>query len=187
MPLPRKSTRQADSALLGEIDLDRELYEQDGVVNGTLRFVRPVTSPTQVEWTDSFGRVAARVTLPASGPATVALPFSFNLTFGLTYVNWVRVKVNGVARQPAPNFCSRRGGPRGTIITTSCGPIIGTGSTVCSAKPGSTPRSRRAITDYSPILNNNFDFYVEQMAWEVFSIYHKDQSLWRGLIAKLGN
>jgi hypothetical protein len=24
-------------------------------------------------------------------------------------------------------------------------------------------------------IDNNFNFYVEQMAWEVFAIYHKDQ------------
>ncbi len=175
-----------DAALLGEIDLDRELYEQDGVVNGTLRFVRPVTSPTQVEWTDSFGRVAARVTLPASGPATVALPFSFNLTFGLTYVNWVRVKVNGVAQAASAKFLLS---PRWTPWNDYHNILWAhypDGFYDLLRKSGVDATITAGDNGLSPILNNNFDFYVEQMAWEVFSIYHKDQSLWRGLIAKFG-
>ena len=39
--------------------------------------------------------------------------------------------------------------------------------------------------DFSAVLNNDFNFYVEQMAWEVFAIYHKDQPLWRGLLAQI--
>jgi hypothetical protein len=177
-------TAGSDSALLGEIDLDRELYEQDGVVNGTLRFVRPVTSPTQVEWTDSFGRVAARVTLPASGPATVTLPFSFNLRFGLTYVNWIRVKVNGVAQAASAKF---QLSPQWTPWDDYHNIIWAhypDGFYDLLRKAGIDATITAGDNGLSPILNNNFDFYVEQMAWEVFSIYHKDQSLWRGLIAK---
>src|SRR5207247_720664 len=36
-----------------------------------------------------------------------------------------------------------------------------------------------------PAIDNNFDFYVEQMAWEVFAIYHKNQPLWRGLLNQI--
>ena len=32
--------------------------------------------------------------------------------------------------------------------------------------------------DFFPVLDNNFRFYVEQMAWEVFAVYHKRQNLW---------
>ncbi len=33
-----------------------------------------------------------------------------------------------------------------------------------------------------PVFDNNFNFYVEQLMWEVFANYHKDQPLWRGLL-----
>ncbi|MES2222633.1 MAG: hypothetical protein V4587_16910, partial [Acidobacteriota bacterium] len=39
--------------------------------------------------------------------------------------------------------------------------------------------------DFDPVLDNHFRYYVEQMAWEVFSIYHKDQPMWRSLLAKV--
>ncbi|MGH9615300.1 MAG: beta-galactosidase trimerization domain-containing protein [Acidobacteriaceae bacterium] len=177
-------TTGPDSALLSQIDLDRELYEQDGIVNGMLRFLRPVTSPTQVEWSDSFGRVAARVMLPPSSAATVALPFSFNLRFSLTYVNWVRVKVNGVPQAATAKF----------LVSPQWTPWDDYHNIMWAHYPdGFYGLLRKAGVDatitagdngLSPILNNNFDFYVEQMAWEVFSIYHKDQALWRGLIEK---
>jgi len=35
------------------------------------------------------------------------------------------------------------------------------------------------------VLNNNFNFYVEQMVWDVYAIYHKDLPLWRDVIAKV--
>jgi hypothetical protein len=37
----------------------------------------------------------------------------------------------------------------------------------------------------TPVLDNNFRFYVEQMAWEIFSIYHKHEVEWRELMAKV--
>ncbi|HKT12667.1 MAG TPA: hypothetical protein VJW77_12665 [Terriglobia bacterium] len=36
--------------------------------------------------------------------------------------------------------------------------------------------------DFQYILNNNFRFYVEQMAWEVFSIYIKRHEHWYGVV-----
>ena len=175
----------ADSAVLGRITLDRELYDQDGVINGTLHFLSPITSPVQVQWTDSFGRVAVQVTLPASGPTTVALPFSFNLRFGLTYVNWIRVKINGVIQAAGAKFLLSpqwvpwddyhniiwshyKDGYYGLLRQ------VGIDSTIAYVND-----------DFPPVLDNNFNFYVEQMAWEVFSIYHKDQPEWRGLLTKV--
>jgi hypothetical protein len=174
-----------DAALLTQIDLDRELYEQDGVVNGILRFVRPVTSPVQVEWADSFGRVAARTTLPPSGPATVTLPFSFNLRFGLTYVNWVRVKVNGVPQAPTAKFLMSPQWTPWNDYHNIMWAHYPDGFYDLLRKSGVDATITAGDNGLSPILNNNFDFYVEQMAWEVFSIYHKDQTLWRGLIEKI--
>ncbi len=34
-----------------------------------------------------------------------------------------------------------------------------------------------------PVLDNNFNFYVEQLMWEVFAIYHKNATSLAGPVA----
>ena len=82
----------ADAMVLGRITLDREVTDQDGVLSGTLSFLRAATGPVEVRWMDSFGRVAGEQKLSLTGPSTVKLPFSFNMRAGLTFVNWIRVQ-----------------------------------------------------------------------------------------------
>ena len=89
-------TSGPDAMVLGRIALDREVADQDGVLNGTLSFLRAASGPVVVRWMDSFGRVAGEQKLSLTGKNAVAASFSFNMRAGLTYVNWIRVTVNGV-------------------------------------------------------------------------------------------
>ena len=92
-----------DAMLLGRIKLDQEVANQAGVLGGHLRFLRAVSGPVMVRWIDSFGRVSGEQTLQV-GPGTVTVPFSFNMRAGLTYVNWIRVTVNGVPQVATAKF-----------------------------------------------------------------------------------
>ncbi|MES2220709.1 MAG: hypothetical protein V4587_07055, partial [Acidobacteriota bacterium] len=92
-----------DAMVLGRIKLDRELANQEGALSGQLRFLRAVTGPVIVRWVDSFGRVSGEQNL-SLGPDTVMAPFSFNMRAGLTYVNWIRVTVNGVPQVATAKF-----------------------------------------------------------------------------------
>ena len=39
--------------------------------------------------------------------------------------------------------------------------------------------------DFTQVLNNSFNFYVEQMVWEVYANYHKDLPQWRDVISSV--
>ncbi|MGA8288328.1 MAG: hypothetical protein WB950_06470, partial [Acidobacteriaceae bacterium] len=92
-----------DAMVLGRIKLDQEVANQAGVLSGHLRFLRAVSGPVIVRWIDSFGRVSSEQTLSV-GAGTVIVPFSFNMRAGLTYVNWIRVTVNGVPQVATAKF-----------------------------------------------------------------------------------
>ena len=110
--------------------------------------------------------------------------FFLQFAFGLTYVNWVRVKINGVAQAPTAKFLLSPQWTPWNDYHNIMWAHYPDGFYDLLRKSGVDATITAGDNGLSPILNNNFDFYVEQMAWEVFSIYHKDQSLWRGLIAK---
>lgn len=174
----------ADAMVLGRIALDREVADQDGVLSGTLSFLRAATGPVEVRWMDSFGRVAGEQKLSLTGPSTVKLPFSFNMRAGLTYVNWIRVTVNGVPQVATAKF----------MLSPAYSPWDDYHTISWAHYPDGYYDQLRsagldAIIAYTkenndPVLDNNFKFYVEQMAWEVFAIYHKDQTEWRALLTK---
>ncbi|MGH9616062.1 MAG: beta-galactosidase trimerization domain-containing protein [Acidobacteriaceae bacterium] len=172
-----------DAMVLGRIKLDRELANQSGVLSGSLRFLRAVSGPVVVRWFDSFGRVSGEQKL-ATTSTTVTAPFSFNMQAGLTYVNWIRVTVNGVPQVATAKFMlSPEPTPWNDFHTISW-----------AHYPDGFYEQLRSVgmdgiiayvnDDFEPILDNDFRYYVEQMAWEVFSIYHKGQTLWRTLLAK---
>ena len=174
-----------DAMVLGRITLDRVVADQHGALSGTLRFLRPASGRVEVRWMDSFGRVAGEQTLSLSGPATVSAAFSFNMRAGLTYMNWIRVTLNGVPQVATGKF----------MISPAPTPWNDYHTISWAHYPDGFYDQLRAagmdaIIAYTkenndPVLDNNFKFYVEQMAWEVFSIYHKDQPEWRGLLAKI--
>lgn len=175
----------ADAAVLGRISLDHAVANQEGTLNGTLRFLRAVSGPLTVRWMDSFGRVAGeqRLTLKDA----VASTFSFNMRAGLTYVNWVRVTINNVPQAATAKFMlSPAPAPWDDFHTISWAHYpdgyydqlrsVGMDAIIAYTKENN-----------EPVLDNNFRFYVEQMAWEVFSIYHKDQPEWRELLTKVSH
>lgn len=172
-----------DAAIVGRITLDREVADQDGVLTGTLRLLRAATGTATVEWVDSFGRVAGEQRLPLAGAAPVS--FTFNMRAGLTYVNWIRVKVNGVPQTAGTKF----------MLSPAYRPWNDYHTISWAHYPDGFYDQLRAagmdaIIAYTkenndPVLDNNFKFYVEQMAWEVFAIYHKDQTEWRALLTKV--
>jgi hypothetical protein len=171
--------------ILGRITLDREVADQDGVLSGTLSFLRAATGPIVVRWMDSFGRVAGEQKFSLTGSSTVAVPFSFNMRAGLTYVNWIRVTVNGVPQVATAKFMlSPAHTPWDDYHTISWAHYPdGFYDQLRTAGLDATIAYTKENND--PVLDNNFKFYVEQMAWEVFSIYHKDQTEWRTLLTKV--
>ena len=177
--------RQGDIAQLGQIALENDLYEHDGILRGTLRFLRKPAGQIDVQWIDSSGRVAGQKILAA--PTSLALPlsFTFDLRPGLTYVNSIRVKVDGVIQACSARFMRS---PAATswndyqVISWAHYPD-GYFYQLRSVGVNATIAYREG--DFSTVLNNDFNFYVEQMAWEVFAIYHKELPLWRELISKV--
>ena len=59
---------------------------------------------TEAEWIDSLGRVVQALTLPAPATSDSPLAFSLNLSAGLAYVNWIRIKVGGVPQLASKSF-----------------------------------------------------------------------------------
>ena len=169
------------SAVVARVILDKELYDSGAVVNGKVHFRLPAGGPVVVRWLDSFGRIVREKALPASKSGVAPQNFEFQLNPGFTYRNWIRVWVNGVEQivgaqfmfSPAPtpwddfHVISWAHYPDGFYDQLR---KVGVDATI----------AYKEATD--PVLDSNFNFYVEQLMWEVFAIYHKDQPLWRGLL-----
>ena len=172
------------TAVVARVTLDQGLYNCDTILNGHVEFDLPAPGPVVVRWLDSFGRIVRETELPASRSGVAPQAFSFELSAGLTYRNWIRVWVNGVEQaeggsfllSPAPkawddfHAISWANYPDGFYDLLR---QAGVDATIAYRERGDTA------------LDNNFNFYVEQMTWEVFSIYHKDQPLWRGLLNQI--
>jgi hypothetical protein len=174
-----------DLTILGRVKLDRALYQHDQVLHGTLSFLRVPQGSIQVQWIDYLGRVAGEQTFAAQSTIPAPVDFSFDLRHGLTYMNAIRVKVGGVAqavgqsfmRAPVPNPWNDY-----QVITWARYPD-GFYDSLRAAGVNATIAYRDS--EFSEILNNNFNFYVEQMVWEVYANYHKDLPQWRDTIAKV--
>lgn len=172
------------SSVVARVELDQEIYPAGTVVNGTVYFRQPATRPIVARWVDSFGRVVAEMTLPTSPSGVAPQPFEFPLDPAMTYKNWVRVWVNGVEQTAGAHFMfspAPKPWDDFHVISWAHYPDgfydqlrkVGVDATI----------AYKEKTD--PVLDNNFNFYVEQLMWEVFSIYHKDQPLWRGLLNQI--
>ena len=98
------SSGSEDIAVLGNITVDNKVYEHDAILKGSLRFLRMPKPPVIIQWIDSFGRIAGERVLPAPSSLVKPLDFSFDLRTGLTYINSVRVKANGVVQAVSTRF-----------------------------------------------------------------------------------
>lgn len=182
---PTARPEGADSLVVARITLDREIYDHDAALTGQIDFRLPARGPVMLRWLDSFGRLVQEVQLPTSQSGVRTQSFSLDLTRGLTYRNWVRASVAGAEQAESAAFL------------LSPPPHAWDDFHVISwahYPDGLYDLLRRAGVDgtiayrdgnWDAILDNNFKFYVEQMAWEVFSIYHKNQPLWRGLLDRI--
>ncbi|HWF67447.1 MAG TPA: hypothetical protein VN670_09080, partial [Acidobacteriaceae bacterium] len=177
-------TAGADAMLLGRITLDRQVADQEGSLNGTLSFLRAVSGPVVVRWMDSFGRIAGEQKVAMNG-AGVSGSFAFNLRAGLTYVNWIRVMVNGAPQAATAKFMLSPAHHAWDDYHTISWAHYPDGYYDQLRSVGMDAIIAYTKENNEPVLDNNFKFYVEQMAWEVFSIYHKDQTEWRALLTKV--
>lgn len=174
-----------ETSVASQVKLDRELYDFDNTLNGRIAFRVPASKSVTVRWVDSFGRIAGEEQLQPSVSGVAPLNFSFQMARGWTYRNWVRIWIDGVEQTEGAQF----------LISPSPEPWDDFQVISWAHYPdGFYDRLRKAGVngtiayrdeDFSAVLNSDFDFYVEQMAWEVFSIYHKNQPLWRGLLAQI--
>jgi len=171
-----------DSLQVARVTLDQDVYNAGGVLNGEIRFHQPPAGSIEVNWLDCFDRKVAELEIPAPASIAQPLPFSFNLGPGLSYANWVRVRVNGI---PQANGASFLLSPppdmwRDYHIITWAHYPDGFYGQLRQAGIDSTIAGRDS--DFQYILNNNFRFYVEQMAWEIFSIYIKRREHWYSVV-----
>lgn len=175
----------AEIALVTNIKLNREVYQHDANLAGSLSFRKLPKASVEVQWIDGFGRTAGRTVLPTPASLATPLPFSFDLRNGLTYVNTIRVLVGGVPQAVAVRFL-RSPAPFAWndyhVISWANYPD-GYYDQLRDAGVNATIAYREG--DFSNVLDNNFDFYVEQMAWEVYAIYHKNLPYWRETLAKV--
>lgn len=172
------------SSIVARVTLDRELYNHDAVLNGSVSFRLPAAGPVIVRWLDSFGRIVHEFQLPSPAPTVAARKFSFELDRGFTYRNWIRIWVNDVEQAEGGQFLlspSPKPWDDFHVISWASYPD-GFYDLLRQAGVDATIAYREAG---EPAIDNNFNFYVEQMAWEVFAIYHKNQPLWRGLLNQI--
>jgi hypothetical protein len=172
------------SSVVARVILDKELYDAGTVVNGQVHFRLPAGGPVVVRWLDSFGRVVREKELPASRSGIAQQNFEFQLDPGFTYRNWICLWVNGVEQTAGAQFTfSPAPKPWDDFHVISWAQYPdGFYDLLRQAGVDATIALKEA-TD--PVLDNNFNFYVEQLMWEVFAIYHKDQPLWRGLLDQI--
>jgi len=175
----------AEISVLSRIELDRELYEHEAILHGTLYFRHQPRTPIRIQWIDNYGRIAGESTVAVVASLAKPVTFSFQLRTGLTCMNSIRVLVNGVAQAVTSRFM-RSSVPSPwddyQVISWANYPN-GYYDQLRAAGVNATIAYREG--DFSQLLDNDFSFYVEQMAWEVYSIYHKDLPMWRDLIAKV--
>src|SRR5438034_7981566 len=183
-PLRGKDGSSEASSIVARVTHDHELYDCDAVLNGRLYFRLPAAGPVIVRWVDSFGRTVDEFHPPNLDAKVAPLNFSFDLGRGFTYRNWIRIWVNDVEQAEGGQF----------LLSPSPKPWDDFHAISWAHYPdGFYDVLRQAGVDATiayreagePAIDNNFDFYVEQMAWEVFAIYHKNQPLWRGLLNQI--
>ena len=179
---PETKPEGPEAMQVGRVTLDRDVYETGGVLNGEIHFLRLPAGPTELQWIDSFGRAVAELTLPAPKAGAASLPFSLHLSAGLTYSNWIRLKVDGVPQVAGKNFLLSP--PRDAwedyhVISWANYPD-GFYDRLREAGIDATIAGREG--EPSNVLDNNFRFYVEQMAPDIFAIYINHRTLWYDVV-----
>jgi len=183
-PLGVRDDSDKARSVVARVTLDHQLYNCDAVLNGLVHFLLPVKRSLIIRWLDSVGRTVHEFHPSNLGSKVAPLSFSFELSRGFTYRNWIRIWVNDVEQAEGGQFLlSPAPRPWDDFHVISW----------ANYRDGFYDLLRQAGVDATiayreagePAIDNNFNFYVEQMAWEVFAIYHKNQPFWRGLLNQI--
>lgn len=174
----------AESAIVARVKLPKDIYESGSVLEGEIYFHRPPSGAVEARWVDSAGRIAEAVNLPAPASLAAPLPFSIRLAEGLTYCNWIQVSVNGVTQIEGAKF----------LLSPPAAPWDDFHTIMWAGYPDGFYDLLRRVgidatiayrdSDFANVLDNNFKFYVEQLVWEIFAVYHKRQELWRSVVER---
>ncbi len=178
-------TATEETTVVAQLRLGRELYDRGAVVDGTISYRVPPRGPVQVDWVDGFGRIVGRVKLSLPASLDQPQPFSFNLRSALTFRNWLRVNVDGTPQLSNARFLvSPPPDPWDDYHAISWAHYPD-GFYDLLGRVGVDATIAYRDGDFANVLDNNLDFYVEQMVWEVFANYHKKQPLWKGLLEQV--
>jgi Beta-galactosidase trimerisation domain len=169
-----------EASVVARVHLADEIFEAEGTLRGEVFFHQPPEGTVSMAWVDGVGRVVKQLSL--SGPKSKGLSetFSFSLADGLTYRNSIQVFVNQVPQTEGARFLLAPPARVWDDFHTLMWAHYPDGNYDLLAKAGVDSTIAYRDNDFSAILDNNFHFYVEQMAWEIFAVYHKRQTLWHG-------
>jgi hypothetical protein len=175
----------AENSKVSRVKLNREIFDADDILSGEIFFRVPTSGVSVVRWIDSFGRIVGEAQLPSSTSGVAPQRFSFEMSRGLTCRNWIRVWVDGVEQTEGARFLVSPAAKPWDDFHVIMWAHYPDGFYDMLRKAGVDGTIAYRDEDWEEVLDNNFNFYVEQMAWEIFSIYHKNQPLWRGLLTQV--
>ncbi len=167
-----------EASLVARVQLSHDIFDAEGTIRGEVFFHQPFEGSVSLAWVDGLGRVAKQLSLPVSNSNSSSRTFSFSLTDGLTYRNSIQVFVNQVLQTEGARFLLAPPARVWDDFHTLMWAGYPDGNYDLLASAGVDATIAYRDDDFSTILDNNFRFYVEQMAWEVFAVYHKRQNLW---------
>lgn len=173
------------AAIATEVRIDKEVYRAGEIVRGKVTLNDPGTTlSVEAVWTDSYGRIAARMKALPAHPFDNVAEFAVPLETPLTYINRIAVLVEGVTQIENARFLvspEPDGWDDYHVINYTFYPH------------GYYEKLREAGVDavmayrdkpFEAFLDNNFRFYVEEMIWEILAVYHKNFSLWKDLVRR---
>src|SRR5438046_2114350 len=165
-------------SVVARVHLHGDIFQAEGTLEGEIYFREQPQGEVALNWVDSVGRIVKKIPVPAPHLPGTPQPFSLALADGLTYRNSIQVFVNQLLQTEGAKF----------LLSPPARPWDDFHTLMWAAYPdgfydllvGAGVDSTIAYRDddFSAILDNNFRFYVEQMAWEIFAGYHKRQNLW---------
>ena len=175
----------AGASVVSRVQPGRDIYDSNETVTGEIGFRLPASKSVVVRWIDSFGRVVAEAQLEPSASGVAPLNFSFEAVRGRTYRNWIRVWADDLEQTEAAQFLLSPAPTSWNDFEVISWAHYPDGFYDLLRTAGVNGTIAYRDDDFSAVLDNGFTFYVEQMAWEVFSIYHKNQPLWRDLLTQI--
>ena len=175
---PEGSGKQA--SVVARVHLRGDIFETEGTLHGEIYFRQRPEGNVNLNWVDGAGRIVKQIALPVSNSIGASQSFSVSLADGLTYRNSIQVFVDRVLQAEGAKFLLAPPVRPWDDFHTLMWAGYPDGFYDALASVGVDATIAYRDDDFSPVLDNNFRFYVEQMAWEIFAVYHKRQNLWHG-------